>query len=100
MMELENGGRLPVREQNGNRVELFFDNLPEPVVTGASTLQRDNPARAVTPIEGYEMEAPPEARRGPGLTPQQAPAPVAPVLPGERRGAQGSQPRGRWQAPQ
>lgn len=101
MMELENGGRLPVREQGGNRVELFFDSLPGPTLTGASTLQRDNPARAVTPIEGYDVPAPAENRRGPGFTPQQAPAPVAPVLPGERRGARGSQPRsGRWEPPQ
>jgi hypothetical protein len=100
MMELENGGRLPVREQGGNRVELFFDNLPQPTLTGASTLQRDNPARAVTPIEGYDAPASAENRRGPGFTPRQAPAPAAPVLPGERRGAQGSQPRGSWVPPQ
>jgi len=100
MMELENGGRLPVREQGGNRVELFFDSLPGPTLTGASTLQRDNPARAVTPIEGYDVPAPAENRRGPGFTPRQAPAPAAPVLPGERRGARGSQPRGSWVPPQ
>ena len=100
MMELENGGRLPVREQGGNRIELFFDSLPGPTLNGASTLQRDNPARAVTPIEGYDVPAPAENRRGPGFTPRQAPAPAAPVLPGERRGTRGSQPRGRWEAPQ
>lgn len=104
MMELENGGRLPVREQGGNRIELFFDNLPAPSVTGITpALQRDNPARTVTPIEGYEIPPPPASQRrsGPGFTPQQAPAPVAPVMPGERRGARGSQPRsGRWEPPQ
>jgi len=101
MMELENGGRLPVREQGGARIELFYDNLPGPALTGAGTLQRDNPARAVTLIEGYEVPAPTQQQRGPGFTPQQAPAPVAPVLPGERRGARGSQPRsGRWEPPQ
>ena len=111
MRELENGGRLPVhvtentpnavRDQNGRwRIELFFDSLPGPTLTGASTLQRDSPARAVTPIEGYDVPAPAENRRGPGFTPRQAPAPAAPVLPGERRGARGSQPRGRWEAPQ
>ncbi len=111
MRELENGGRLPVhvtentpnavRDQNGRwRIELFFDSLPEPTLTGASTLQRDNPARAVTPIEGYDVPAPAENRRGPGFTPRQAPAPAAPVLPGERRGARGSQPRGSWVPPQ
>lgn len=112
MRELDNGGRLPVHvtENTPNavqyregrwRIELFFDNLPTPALTGASTLQRDNPARAVTPIEGYDVPAPAGNRRGPGFTPQQAPAPVAPVLPGERRGTRGSQPRsGRWEPPQ
>ena len=107
MRELDNGGRLPVhvtentpnavQDKNGKwRIELFFDNLPTPTLTGASTLQRDNPARAVTPIEGYDVPAPAENRRGPGFTPRQAPAPVAPVLPGERRGAR----PGRWEPPQ
>ena len=100
MMELENGGRLPVRQQGGNRIELFFDNLPAQSLAGASRLQRDNPARAVTPIEGYDVPAPTEKPTGPGFTPRQTPAPVAPVLPGERRGARGSQPRGRWEPPQ
>lgn len=103
MMELENGGRLPVREQGGNRIELLFDSLPSPSVSGLGTMQRDNPARAVTPIEDYEIPPPPASQRssGPGFTPQQVPAPAAPVMPGERRGARGSQPRsGRWEPPQ
>jgi hypothetical protein len=111
MRELNNGGRVPVhvientpnsvRDRNGMwRIELTFNSLPTPTLSGVGAPQRDSPARAVTPIQGYDVPAPPENRRGPGFTPQQTPPPVTPVMPGERRGARGSQPRGSWVPPQ
>jgi hypothetical protein len=111
MRELNNGGRVPVhvientpnsvRDRNGMwRIELTFNSLPTPTLSGVGAPQRDSPARAVTPIEGYDVPAPPENRRGPGFTPQQTPPPVTPVMPGERRGVRGSQPRGSWVPPQ
>ena len=96
MMELQNGGRLPVRLVGGGRVELFFDNLPRPTIEGAATPQRDSPARGVTRIEGFDEPA------TPGTTPPAAtvPAPAQSVLPGDRRGRSGTQPRGTWMPPQ
>ena len=123
MRELKNGGRVPVhvtentpnavQGRNGMwRIELRFDNLPQPAIAGIGTEpRRDSPARGVRPIEGWNEGpdavppgsfAPPSARRGgqpaAPVTPTQPP--VREVLPGEARG-RGSQPRtGRWEPPQ
>ena len=108
MMELENGGRVPVRRQGGERVELFFDNLPQPVVEGASRFRYGgNPGRQPMQFGGEpippEFRNPPVRPDLPGAAPrggQPAQPPVRDVMPGERRGERGSQPRGRWEAPQ
>lgn len=129
MMELENGGRVPVRRQGGARVELMFDNLPQPAVSGARTIARPDGLigdGATGAVRGDDPDAraranaadraglrtwrqtPEERRAREGTTtrpPQPAPQtggspPVRDVLPGERRGERGSQPRGRWEPPQ
>lgn len=96
MMELQNGGRLPVRRMGGERIELLYNDMPRPVIEGAAA-QRDSPARGVTRIEGFDEPpatgTPPAA--GAGTQP-----PVQPVLPGDRRGRSGTQPRGTWMPPQ
>lgn len=116
MMELENGGRLPVRRMDGTRVELMFDNLPQPAIPGMA--QREAPAAfgletigrnmatgpgslPQTPRTGPLQPNNPASRRAaqPPVTPTEPP--VETVLPGERRG-RGSQPTrpGRWEPPQ
>lgn len=112
MMELENGGRLPVRRQDGARVELFFDNLPQPSVQGISQ-QRVPPAAFGLDTIGRNLATgpgslPPGPRTGPRTGPLQPPnpagrPPLPPVqdrLPGERAGRGTAAPRGRWEAPQ
>ena len=107
MMELENGGRLPVRRMGGERIELFFDRLPEPVVEGASRFRYGgNPGRQIMQFGGEPVPpdfqnpaartAPPSRTTPQGAAPQ---PPVRDVLPGEPRG-RGSQPRGQWVPPQ
>lgn len=108
MMELENGGRAPVRRQGGARVELFFDNLPQPAVEGASRFRYGgNPGRQIMQFGGEPVPSdfrnPPAAPGAAGASPRAGapvPPPVRDVQPGERRGERGSQPRGRWEAPQ
>lgn len=108
MMELENGGRVPVRRQGGARVELTFDNLPQPVVEGASRFRYGgNPGRQPMQFGGEpilpDFRNPPARSGAAGAAPrtgQPAQPPVQDVMPGERRGERGSQPRGRWEAPQ
>ena len=115
MMELENGGRLPVRRMDGTRVELMFDNLPQPAIAG---IAREAPSAfgletigrhlgtgpgtlPQTPRTGPLQPNNPASRRAaqPPVTPTEPP--VETVLPGERRG-RGSQPArpGRWEPPQ
>lgn len=108
MMELENGGRVPVRRQGGARVELMFDNLPQPVVEGASRFRYGgNPGRQPMQFGGEPIPpgfVSPAARTAPPSQSARPTAPVPPpvrdVQPGERRGERGSQPRGRWEPPQ
>lgn len=107
MMELENGGRLPVRRQSGERVELMFDNLPQPAIPGIA--QREAPSAFGLETIGRNMATgpgslPQSPRTGPlqPNNPARPPTqpPVRDVLPGEPRG-RGSQPRtGRWEPPQ
>jgi hypothetical protein len=103
MMELENGGRLPVRRMGGERVELFFDNLPQPTVQGMSSAMGYDAFGAPT---GMPAPAAPAATRTGPLQPNNPagrppPPPVQDRLPGERTGREPRQPRsGRWEPPQ
>lgn len=80
MMQVENGGRIPVRREDGSMIELRFNNLPQPVIPGASEPQRDSPARGVRRIEGFDDPAPANEPRPqrlpdnrPNVTPQALP---------------------------
>lgn len=121
MREVENGGRVPVYVQpetanavpdrNGRwRIQINYDNLPQPVVSGASRF-RYGQRPGTTPMQFGgtpipEGVTPPQpAPTTQGLTPPRTSATPSPpartdVLPGERRGRTGSQPRGRWEPPQ
>lgn len=130
MRDVENGGRLPVMLREGGRVELFFDRLPPATVQGMSSfvgstplnalgrapnlldgppnitrgLQAEQQRRALEDIDRQERERGSAPRRqgdAPAARPPGGPAPpVRPVLPGDARGARGSQPRGTWEPPQ
>lgn len=104
MMQIENGGRVPVRLdpnppegrartaeelQTLPMVTLQFNNLPQPVIPGASEPQRDSPARAVQRIPGFDTPQPGE-RRPPAAT--TGPSDLVPPADRPRR-----QSTGRWQ---
>lgn len=104
MMDLENGGRIPVRRQSdGARVEVMFDNLPQPRIPaeGLAPPRRGSLRGGVRPIEGWDEPDPAQPASEPPAAAPVAPPVRSDVLPGERL-PQGTQPRNRnrWEPPQ
>jgi hypothetical protein len=116
MMDVENGARIPVRLQSGERVELFYDRLPTPTlpretiigadglildragnVAGADPAQRERDRALDRAGLRGERERREQERRQqpPASVPPNAP-PVQQQPPGERRGAGAPQ---RWEPP-